>query len=108
MKPYDIGLSTNRSLYGQTYIAGRPVVHVQNDLGERVVHSVPAREYAVFTTPRANPSTFVATVHRTWDRIEREWVPSSPWPIDRSYEFELYCEAGRTYSEEIWVPIMRS
>lgn len=108
MHPFDIGLSIDRNHYGQTYIAGRPVVQVQDDLGERVVHSIPSREYAVFTTPRASPSTFVATVHRTWDRIVREWIPSSPWPADQSYDFELYCEASRTYSEEIWVPILRN
>lgn len=106
MQEYDIGVSTNRNRCGHTYIAGRPVQRVQDDLRGLVVYSIPARRYVVFATPPATHSTFVATVHRTWNRIVNEWIPSSPWPLDPTFDFEMYCEAGRTYSEEIWIPIM--
>lgn len=106
MQEYDIGLSTCRNRGGHTYIAGRPVQRVQDDLSGLVVYSLPARQYVVFATPPATHSTFVATVHRTWERIVSEWIPSSPWPLDASFDFEVYCEASRTYSEEIWIPIM--
>ena len=106
MHEYDIGLSTCRNLGGHTYIAGRPVQRVQGDLDGLTAYSIPARRYVVFATPPATQSTFVATVHRTWDRIVNEWIPSSPWPLDPAFDFEMYCEAGWTYSEEIWIPMM--
>lgn len=106
MQEYDIGLSTYRNRLGQTYIAGRPVERVQDDLSGLVVCSIAARRYVVFATPPATQNTFVATVHRTWDRIVSEWIPASPWPVDSSFDFEMYCEASRTYSEQICIPVM--
>ncbi|MGB4529033.1 MAG: AraC family transcriptional regulator [Bacillota bacterium] len=105
MEEYDIGVSTRES-GSVAYIAGRPVQRVQDNLGELVSMEIPARRYAVFTTPPSTHSTFVTTVQRTWDRIIREWIPSSPWPIDPSFDFECYCEASKTYIEEIYIPIM--
>ncbi len=62
--------------------------------------------YAVFDTPKATQHNFVNIIHRTWDYISREWLPSSGYirAKDR-FELESYVESSREYSERIYIPL---
>ena len=48
---------------------------------------------------------FVNTIHRTWDYINNKWLQNSGYRRKSGYEFELYVEESRTYSEKIYIPL---
>jgi len=61
--------------------------------------------YAVFTTPRSSHFDFVNTIHRTWDYINNVWIKNSGCTRRMDYEFEVYNEESRTFSEKIYIPL---
>lgn len=61
--------------------------------------------YAVFATPKTSHYDFVNTIHRTWDYINRIWLPGSGYSRTGGYEFESYIEESRTFSENIYIPL---
>jgi AraC family transcriptional regulator len=57
------------------------------------VCTVPQALYAVFTTPPAEASNFVASIQGTWDYIYSEWFPNSGYEFDeKGVDYELYDE----------------
>jgi AraC family transcriptional regulator len=106
---YDIGMMTDFNLENDelTYLIGvevDPGVSVEPPLEARWI---PSMEYAVFSTPPANKYTFVKQIHRTWDYIFQYWLVHSGYEHAGKLEFETYCEASETYSEDIYIPIIR-
>ncbi len=63
--------------------------------------------YAVFDTSAATQHDFVSTIHKTWDWIYKEWLPSSGYQRGDGFEFESYVETSKTYSERIYVPLIK-
>jgi AraC family transcriptional regulator len=61
--------------------------------------------YAIFTTPKTSIYDFVNTIHRTWAYINCEWLPSSGYERTGGYEFEVYIEESRTFSEKIYISL---
>lgn len=72
-----------------------------------VLITIPAGQYAVFTTPPADAFTFVETIHRTWNAINGSWLPDSPYARAPGPDFETYCEISHTFSETIHIPVIR-
>lgn len=105
---YDIGICTDFEPAKQkfTYIIGVEVESFDNIPKNAVIKTIPAAEYAVFSTPKADIYTFISTIHRTWRFIYQEWLPSSGYDHAGTHEFETYCENSRTYSEDIYIPII--
>lgn len=75
--------------------------------GKYTVIYVPKAQYAVFHTPVADAFTFVETIHKTWSYIYGEWMPVSDWTRACGYDFEVYCERSYTYTEDIYIPIIK-
>lgn len=63
--------------------------------------------YAVFETSPMTRHDFVDTIQRTWKWIYSDWMQASGYMRGTGYEMESYTESGRTYSEKIYVPIVR-
>ncbi|MBR4867393.1 MAG: AraC family transcriptional regulator [Clostridia bacterium] len=63
--------------------------------------------YAAFETQAADPISFVATIHRTWDWIFESWLPDNGYVRREGFEFESYVESSRLYSETIYIPIRK-
>lgn len=65
---------------------------------------VPQAEWAVFEVIGAMPHA----MRHTWQRIYKEWLPSSQYELAHTVEFELYTDddlkADTCYSE-IWLPV---
>lgn len=106
---YDIGMLIDFGLEDSsfTYMVG-----VEMPVGTRVkppltAQEIPMMEYAVFATPPADKHTFVNTIHRTWGAIYQQWLPNAGVEHAGTHEFETYCEASESYSEDIYIPIIR-
>lgn len=78
---------------------------VRGDITGTVKLDVSEGLYAVFDTTPATQHDFVNTIHRTWDWIYNEWLPNSGYHRGNGYEFEVYVEASKKYSERIYVPL---
>lgn len=63
--------------------------------------------YALFSTPPAKQSDFVAIIHKTWDYILNTWMPQSEYTFTDGHQFECYVEESRVYSEDIYIPITK-
>lgn len=63
--------------------------------------------YAVFDTLPSTQHDFVSTIHRTWDWIYKHWLPGSGYRRGEGFELESYVESSKTYSERIYVPIVK-
>lgn len=64
--------------------------------------------YAVFATPKTSHYDFVNTIHRTWSYINCVWLPDSGYKKTGEYEFESYVEESRTFSERIYIKIIKN
>jgi len=89
------------------YFIGIRADDASGDITGTAQLKIPAGLYAVFATPPASHFDFVNTVHRTWNYIFHCWMPQSGYRCAAGYEyqFEIYIEASRTYSEDIYIPI---
>lgn len=105
---YDIGICTDFDPLKQkfTYIIGVEVKSFENMPESVITKIVPEAEYVVFSTPKADTYTFVSTIHRTWRFIYQQWFPYSEFEPAGTHEFETYCEDSRTYSEDIYIPVI--
>jgi len=90
------------------YYIGIRADEAGGDMSGTITLDIPGGLYAVSSTPAASHTDFVGTIHRTWDYILGVWMPKSPYRCDfsRRYRFETYVEASRTYSEDIYIPIV--
>ncbi|WP_018749755.1 AraC family transcriptional regulator [Paenibacillus sanguinis] len=71
-------------------------------------YTIPATTYAIFTTPPANQSEFVASIQQTWDDIFTNWFPTSGYEQVAAPDFEWYDE--RSWPKEgrqidIYIPV---
>lgn len=85
-------------------------VHQKNALGDlshTIIISIPQGLYAVFQTPPADSFSFVNNIHRTWETINRVWLPQSGYRRVKGPEFEINQEKSHTYQEMIYVPVCR-
>ncbi|MNI47238.1 Right origin-binding protein [compost metagenome] len=69
---------------------------------------VPETTYAIFTTPPAAASDFVASIQGTWDHIFTDWFPTSGYEQISAPDFEWYDE--RCWPQEgkqidIFIPV---
>jgi len=75
------------------------------------VCEVPGALYAVFSTPPADDSGFVAAIQGTWQYIFAEWFPQSGYEFaENGVDFELYDErrVGKTGKVcEIYIPVVK-
>ena len=67
------------------YIAGYQVSSTDDVPDGMVSWNIPAGQYAVFTTT-------VPDIHKTMDKIYKEWLPTSGYLRSAAPEFELYDE----------------
>lgn len=77
------------------------------DTADTQTLEIPGGLYAVFDTPPATNFDFVNTIHRTWDYIGRVWLVENGYRRAGGPEFESYIEESRTFSEEIYIPIIK-
>lgn len=63
--------------------------------------------YALFETSPATSVDFVATIRRTWDWINRSWLPQNGYLRAEGFELECYVETCKKYSERIYIPIKK-
>lgn len=87
------------------YFIGIRTEEACGDTPDAIPLRIQGGRYAVFTTPTATQFDFVNVIHRTWDYIGRVWLPQSRFRRTDGYEFETYAEAGRTFSEKIFIPV---
>ena len=80
---------------------------VKGDTNGTVRLEVAEGLYAVFDTPASSQHDFVRTIHRIWDWIYKEWLPGSGYRRGGGLELESYVETSKTYSERIYVPIVK-
>jgi len=75
------------------------------------VFDIPARTYAVFSTPPSDGAGFVNAIQGTWNFVMNEWFPKSGYEYaDGGVDFELYDE--RVMSEtgkvcDIYIPVSK-
>lgn len=72
-----------------------------------ILVEIPKGTYAVFQTPAANHFNFVNTIHETWMYINRVWLPNRGYEIKNTPSFETYIEESRSFSEKIFIPIIK-
>ena len=63
--------------------------------------------YGIFDTPPASQHDFVASIKKTWDWIYGEWLPNSGYRRGGGYEMECYTEAEKSFTERIYVPLVK-
>ncbi len=79
--------------------------YARGDISGAMELNVEGGLYAVFDTPKANKYTFVNTIHRTWNYINREWSSQSKFVRLGDCDFETYRENSREFSEQIYIHI---
>jgi AraC family transcriptional regulator len=68
---------------------------------------IPEALYAVFSSPPADESNFVAAIQGTWKYIFSEWFPTSGYEYaNNGIDFELY-EEQRINGCDIYIPICK-
>ncbi|MFD1739604.1 GyrI-like domain-containing protein [Bacillus salitolerans] len=75
-----------------------------------VYRSFPELEYAVFTTPKADESTFTSSIQSTWNYVFTEWFPQSGYEHSGTTEFELYderCYGSENKEMDIYIPVKK-
>lgn len=87
-----------------TYMAGFAVSQAEDIPEGMTSRTVPEGDYAVFE--HIGP---LDTLGQTYDRIYREWQPSSDYDLDSRDDFEFYgarFQYGQSDSVlEIWIPV---
>lgn len=104
----DYGVTTRGSDGKRSsYAIGIRSEHVQGNQPDTISLAIDGGLYAAFETQAADPISFVATIHRTWDWIFESWLPTNGYVRREGYEFESYLESSRLYSETIYIPIRK-
>ena len=104
----DIGISVwNPAMGGIDYYIGIRKEEAEGELSGTVILDIPGGQYAVFETPPTTHFNFVNNIHRTWDYINRIWLPQSGYRRTGGCEFECYVEESRSYSERIYIPVTK-
>ena len=80
---------------------------VKGDIEGTVKLEIAEGLYAVFDTLPSTQHDFVRTIHGTWDWIYKKWLPNSGYRRGAGFELESYVESSKTYSERIYVPIVK-
>lgn len=89
------------------YFIGIKKEDAGGDLGGTQELKIPGGLYAVFATPITTQSDFVNNIHKTWEYINKVWLPNSHYNRTGGYEFECYIEGSRIFSEDIYIPLKR-
>ncbi len=89
------------------YYIGIRKQDARGDLSGTVSLTIAGGLYAVFVTPPSTNFDFVNTIHKTWDYIEKIWLPENGFERTGGFEFESYIEQSRKFSEKIYIPIQR-
>lgn len=89
------------------YFIGIREDDAKGDITGTVKLDIPGGIYAVFDTPPSNNYDFVNTIHRVWDYIGSVWLPKNGYRRTGGFELESYVEESRTYSEKIYIPIIK-
>lgn len=89
------------------YYIGICANEAKGDLSDTQEIYISSGKYAVFQTPQSTHIGFVNNIHRTWDYINKTWLPNSEYERTGSYEFESYIEQSRAFCEKIYIPIRR-
>ncbi|MBE7000977.1 MAG: helix-turn-helix domain-containing protein [Ruminococcaceae bacterium] len=90
-----------------SYAIGIRSEHAQGDKQGTISVAIDGGLYAAFETQAADPISFVATIHHTWDWIFESWLPDNGYVRREGFEFESYVESSRLYSERIYIPIRK-
>ena len=90
-----------------SYAIGIRSEHAQGDKQGTISVTIDGGLYAAFETQAADPISFVATIHHTWDWIFESWLPDNGYVRREGFEFESYVESSRLYSERIYIPIRK-
>lgn len=101
----DYGISVMNSKL-QYYIGIRSEF-VKGNNENTIQIEIPAGTYAVFETPAATHFHFVNTIHESWRYINNVWLPNSGYRANNTPAFETYIEESRTFSEKIYIPIIK-
>ncbi len=101
----DYGISVMNSKL-QYYIGIRSEF-VKGNNENTIQIEIPAGTYAVFETPAATHFHFVNTIHESWRYINNVWLPNSEYRANNTPAFETYIEESRTFSEKIYIPIIK-
>ncbi|MBQ2749205.1 MAG: AraC family transcriptional regulator [Clostridia bacterium] len=91
----------------RSYAIGIRSEHAQGDKQGTISVAIDGGLYAAFETQAADPISFVATIHHTWDWIFESWLPDNGYVRREGFEFESYVESSRLYSERIYIPIRK-
>lgn len=89
------------------YYIGIREADAHGDVVNTVTLDIPGGLYAAFETPSSTNFGFVNTIHRTWDYIGRVWLFQNGYRRTGGPEFESYIEKSRTFSERIYIPIIK-
>ncbi len=89
-----------------TYLAGKAVTPDADIPSGMTCRFIPEADYAVFEHHGA-----LDTLQKTYDRIFREWLPTSGYDYADQDDFEVY-DQRFNYGEpdsimEIWIPIRK-
>lgn len=104
----DFGVSIwNAARKKMNYYIGIREADAHGDVTDTVTLAIPGGLYAVFETPSSTNFDFVNTIHRTWHYIDRVWLPQNGYRRAGGAEFECYVEENRTFSEKIYIPIIK-
>ncbi|WP_040950692.1 AraC family transcriptional regulator [Gorillibacterium massiliense] len=94
-----------------SYIIGMEVPEGTKAEDGLVLYTIPAAEYAVFTTPLAPPAEFSNSIQSTWGGIFSEWFPHSGYEHAGTPEFEYYddrCMNGQEQVQmDIYIPVKK-
>ncbi|MCM3766408.1 GyrI-like domain-containing protein [Neobacillus niacini] len=92
------------------YVIGMEVEEGTQAADGMVYRDFPELEYAVFTTPKSDEGSFVASIQSTWKYIFTEWFPQSGYEHHGSIEFELYderCYGSENKQIDIYIPVKK-
>jgi AraC family transcriptional regulator len=91
-----------------TYLIGMEVEATDNIPEGMIYRTIPAGQYAVFTTPKATNETFTQSIQETWEVIFSKWLPESGYGHGGGAEMEWYderCWGNENKQMDIYVPI---
>lgn len=92
------------------YIIGMEVPEGTSAPEGLVYRTFPEMEYAVFTTPESENSTFSSSIQSTWNYIFTEWFPQSGYEHAGFLDFELYderCHGADHKVIDIYIPVKK-
>ena len=103
---YGVSYWNNEKMWLE-YFIGIKTSHAQTNTSGTLQIEIPSGLYAIFTTPPSSHFDFVNTVHRSWEFINKVWLPKNEFKRIGRYDFETYIETSRVYSEDIYIPIRK-